>query len=323
MKPLLSRCLMATILSASLFGCGGEDNAQSTSKEVFPIEALDGFTTVMPHSTASVDVRPFVRGLQGRERLTSVEPVQEECSDVTLSEDGLVFEVDTDSGEWCDYRYTVESDQADTPSTARLSLFSTSARQSTLPPLSHPMLLSDSNENFDLQTLLGSDWPSGYALSTQAVIVQGSEGNLGGATPTGNTITYTPPAYAGWNRLIFTLKDAGNTGNDVVGVIYVTVSESLNHPPAISKPKYDYNAENSNKVVPIGTPIDINLSSFITEQNSQEWQVINVQSYTDPQVYVKNPNSITNKIITYAPSIVGEHIISYIVADHYLSLIHI
>ncbi|WP_447040732.1 Lcl domain-containing protein [Vibrio parahaemolyticus] len=243
--------------------------------------------------------------------------MQENCSDATVSDDGLVFEVEAPSGQWCDYQYTVASEQADAPSSsATMSVFSTSATQATLPPLSHPMLLSDTNATFDLQALLGSDWPSGYALSTQPVIVQGSEGNLGSATSTGNTITYTPPANAGWNRLIYTLTDAGNPGNDVVGALYVTVSDTLNHPPLISNPKYDYNAENGNQVVTIGTPIDIDLSGLISEPDGQEWQVIKVQSYTE-MAYPKDANSITNKVITYVPSVVGEHIISYIVADHY------
>ncbi|WP_345860711.1 hypothetical protein [Shewanella algae] len=318
MKSLLfSRCLMATILSASLFGCGGEDTSQSTPNEVFPFVASDGFSTITPASTSSVDVRPFVRGARGHERLTSVEPMQENCSDATVSDDGLVFEVEAPSGQWCDYQYTVASEQADAPSSsATMSVFSTSATQATLPPLSRPMLLSDTNATFDLQALLGSDWPSGYALSTQPVIVQGSEGNLGSATSTGNTITYTPPANAGWNRLIYTLTDAGNPGNDVVGALYVTVSDTLNHPPLISNPKYDYNAENGVQGVTIGTPIDIHLSGLISEPDGQEWQVIKVQSYTEI-AYPKDANSITNKVITYTPSVVGEHIISYIVADHY------
>lgn len=318
MKPLLlSRCLMATILSASLFGCGGEDTSQSTPNEVFPFVASDGFSTVTPASISSVDVRPFVRGARGHERLTSVEPMQENCSDVTVPDDGLVFEVEAPSGQWCDYQYTVASEQADAPSSsATMSVFPTYATQATLPPLSHPMLLSDTSATFDLPALLGSDWPSGYALSTQPVIVQGSEGNLGSATPTGNTITYTPPANAGWNRLIYTLSDAGNPGNDVVGTLYVTVSDTLNHPPLISNPKYDYNAENGNQVVTIGTPIDIDLSGVISEPDGQEWQVIKVQSYYEI-AYPKDANSVTNKVITYVPSVVGEHIISYIVADHY------
>ncbi|PNQ65371.1 hypothetical protein C1141_09290 [Vibrio agarivorans] len=317
MKPLLSRCLMTTILSASLLGCGGEDTSQSTPNEVFHFVASDGFSTVTPASTSSVDVRPFVRGARGHERLTSVEPIQENCSDVTVSDDGLVFEVETPSGQWCDYQYTVASEQADAPSSsATMSVFSTSAAQATLPPLSHPMLLSDTKERFDLKALLGSEWPSGYALSSQPVIVQGSEGNLGSATPTSNTITYTPPANAGWNRLIYTLTDAGNPGNDVVGTLYVTISESLNHPPQISKPKYDYNTENSNQVVKIDQPIDIDLSGFISKPDGQEWQVMKVQSYIGT-AYPKDDNSITNKVITYLPTRVGEHIISYIVADHY------
>lgn len=317
MKLLLSHFLMAAILSASLLGCGGEDSSQSTPNEVFPFVASDGFSTVTPGSTTSVDVRPFVRGTRGHERLTSVKLIQESCSDVTVSDDGLVFEVEVPSGQWCDYQYTVASEQADTPSSsATMSVFSTSATQATLPPLSHQMLLSDTSATFDLQALLGSDWPSGYALSTQPVIVQGSEGNLGSATPTGNTITYTPPANTGWNRLIYVLTDAGNPGNDVVGALYVTTSDSLNHPPLISKPKYDYNAENGNQIVTIGTPLDIDLSRFISEPDSQEWQVIKVQSYTEAAT-PKDASSITNKVITYVPSIVGEHIISYIVADHY------
>ncbi|WP_394230905.1 hypothetical protein [Shewanella colwelliana] len=88
----------------------------------------------------------------------------------------------------------------------------------------------------------------------------------------------------------------------------------MNHPPSIDNPKYDYNAKNG--AVKIGQLIDIDLSPAVTEPDGQEWQVIDVRSYTATAA-AKDPNSVTNKVIRFQAATVGEHIISYIVADHY------
>ena len=321
---LFSRCAIAAVLSSSLLGCGENsgtnttDNTTPTPPEVFPIIAMDGFATVTPGGKASVDVAPYIRGARGFEKLTAVEPIGDldECSDVTLNEDGLIFEVKTGAGVFCDYQYTVAGQQAGAPVSASMSVFSTSAEQAILPPLSHSMLIDDSSATLNLQALLGSIWPEGYALGTQSVKVQGEASNLGVATSSANVITYTPPSNAGWNRILYTLTDASRPGNDVMGTIYVTVSESANHPPSIDKPKYDYNAENGAVKVKIGQLIDIDLSSAVTEPDGQEWQVIDVRSYTATAA-AKDPNSVTNKGIRFQAATVGEHIISYIVADHY------
>ncbi|EDP60467.1 Ig-like domain-containing protein [Vibrio sp. AND4] len=60
-----------------------------------------------------------------------------------------------------------------------------------------------------------------------------------------------------------------------------------------------------------------NLSGLdIKDPDGQEWQLISVQSFT-AEVTLTDPDSVTNKAFQFSASDVGEHIVSYIIADHY------
>ncbi|WP_318466693.1 Ig-like domain-containing protein [Photobacterium leiognathi] len=54
----------------------------------------------------------------------------------------------------------------------------------------------------------------------------------------------------------------------------------------------------------------------IEEPDGQEWQLIDVQSYS-ATVTPTNPNSVTNKSFNFSAGTVGEHYVSYIIADHF------
>jgi hypothetical protein len=311
----ISRCVIATGLALTLFGCGVDEEGNAIAPpptEVFPIVAMDGFSVAAPNKATYIDLTPYVRG--GQATLTSVryDGSNEECQ--ALTKNGLGFDVKTQSGALCDYQFTVSN--AQTSDSASMKVFSTQAVNAILPPLSHAMVLNGANEPLNLPTLLGTDWPAGYSLDASSVTVQGSEDNLGVASSSGNIITYMGPDFSGWNRIIYTLTNETKPNENVFGSIYITVSESVNQPPRISKPKYNYNVENGNAVVLTGDNIDINLASFITEPDGQQWQLIVAQSYT-ATVTPKNASSITNKNILFSSGTVGEHIISYVVADHF------
>ncbi|GEK15916.1 Ig-like domain-containing protein [Aliivibrio fischeri] len=315
MSQFSFHCVIVAGLAVALSGCGaeGDDNTSSPPlTEILPIVAMDGFSVAAPNKTTHIDLAPYVRG--GQATLTSVryDGSSEKC--LVPIKNGLGFDVKTQSGALCDYQFTVSNTQAN--DYASMKVFSTLAINPILPPLSYAMVLNGENVTFNLPKLLGDDWPTGYSLDVTSVAIQGSEDNLGSVVMSENIIIYTGPNFSGWNRIIYTLTNAVRPNENILGSIYITVSESVNQPPLISKPKYNYNVENSNVVVLTGNIIDINLASFITDPDGQEWQLIVVQSYTATAV-PKNPNSITNKNILFSAGTEGEHIISYVLADHF------
>ena len=318
------RTAVATALALMLAGCGGDDSDTSVSPppppvvDVKPIMAIDGFSVASPQTTTHIDLTPYIRG--GKGDVTAVVYTGDDAENCAApAMNGAGFDVIAQSGALCDYEFTVKNTQ--THARASMTVLATKAVTPILPPLSLPLVLDTTpiatSINLTGNEWLGSDYPAGYIL--KSVSVQGGDDNLGAVAPVtgGTTIAYTPPTMSGWNRLVYTLKNASKPDEDIIGSVYVTISESINQPPAISKPRYDYNAENSNATVLTGAAIDINLGSgFITELDGQDWQVIEAQSYTGTVGY-KDPNSVTNKVLTFTAATIGDHIISYVVADHF------
>jgi hypothetical protein len=316
----ISRCAIATGLALTLFGCGGDEDGNAIAPpptEVFPVVAMDGFSVAALDTPTFIDLAPYVRG--GQAALTSVSYSGVNADECSLpTQQGMGFTVTPLKGVLCDYQFTVSNAQVS--DNALMKVFTTQAVDPILPALSHPMVLEGTPTPvaLNLVDLLNEtgQWPEEYDLNPESVTVQGSAGNIGGVTAYGNTIAYTAPTAAGWNRIIYTLSNASDPGQDRMGTIYVTISDAVNTPPLIGKVKYDYNTENGNQVVYTGDSIEINLASFVTEPDGHDWQLIEVQSYTATAV-PQNPNVTTNQIIRFSAGTVGEHIISYVVADHF------
>lgn len=312
----LSRCLIATSLVLTLFGCGGDESESNTPPpiEVFPIAAIDGFSTAKPEKTTHIDLTPYIRG--GDAKLVSVQgraaySAMETCAEPVLN--GVGFDVVASTGTLCDYQFTVKN--AQTRASARMTILATVADIPMLPPLSRAMMLSDGEITLDIATMLGSSvYPDGYSI--KSVSVQGGDDNLGEAIASGTSITYTPPTFSGWNRLVYILSHDQKPSEDKMGTVYVTISESANRPPTIPNREYNYNAE-QNKVVKAGESINIDLSTIgITEPDNQDWQLIAVQSI-GATVGAGDPSSVLNKVITFQAANAGRYDISYIVGDHY------
>lgn len=313
--------LCSALLLAQL-GCQSEDSSGApVNQPSFPIVANDSFHVVPPNIDSSIELASHIDGLRGGESLASVESKDDNqyCGSFSFEEDDLSLLVNSESGIWCNYRYSVIGRSAEQSTDAEVLVFSSSASSPRLPSLSHAMTLTQSSISLDLVSLLGSSFPDGYRLATQpakAPKVQGEESNLGMVRASGNTISYIPPTYTGWNRIVYTLEKTGYEGQDKAGTIHITVSDTVNQPPEIKHPKYNFNQRNPDISVQIHKPLDIDLSTFISEPDSQEWQLIYAQSFSG-KTASKKPESITNKIITYTPHLVGKQNIAYTVADHY------
>ncbi|MNJ14620.1 Bacterial Ig-like domain (group 1) [compost metagenome] len=303
-------------LLLGLAGCGGSDDGDSggstppTTPPTSQVRAVDGFSVVRPGVTTLVDLSTYVHGTGVT--LSSVSSDKAGCSASNL--DGLSAEVTSDSG-LCVFTYKVAGQGGD--ASATLNTFASTLASPVLPPLSQTMTLAEPTKTFDLVALLGADWPTGYTLDPASVEAQGGSVQ-GTVTASDNKLTYTHPGEPVWNRIIFTLTDPIKPGEDVFGTLYVTVSDSINKPPVIGAPKYDYNAQGGAPIVSMQS-VTLDLATLanldITEPDGDEWQLVEVQSYS-ASVAPVDPNSVTNKKFTFGAGAVGDHIVSYIVGDH-------
>ncbi|WP_318519981.1 Ig-like domain-containing protein [Photobacterium leiognathi] len=434
-NSLIAKAITISFVLA-LAGCGGDSSSDITPTPQPPpkpeskLLALDGFSTVKPGTKTRVNLSPFVRGDNVQIVSANVVSSDTHCGIPTI--DGTSLDITAGDGAYCSYSYLAQS--GDIQSYAQLRVLATDADVPMLPPLSQAMVLGSSNLSLNLETLLGSDWPTGYQLNSSSVNVQGSEGNLGSiVSTTGNTIIYKGPELSGWNRLVYTISNLAKPGEDKMGVVYITVSEEVNQPPIIGVPKYPYQfapkaydkeitsadiidctdvdvcpesssisaigssrnlfwlnkggarniilpvgaeydgrtvtiqtedlnrttiwngayvvgfvqnlggrvvfnnfngywwAQNSftegsapgfipNDTIYAGETVTLDLSQLhglnIREPDNQEWQLIDVQSYS-ATVTPTNPNSVTNKSFNFNAGTVGEHYVSYIIADHF------
>ncbi|MGV3003256.1 Ig-like domain-containing protein [Vibrio sp. E150_018] len=311
--------LSPIILILSLIGCGkegAEKESSSTIEESAALLAMDGFSVVEPQTKTYLDLTPFLRG--NDIKISSVYPDVDNLDCGTPSLQGLGVTVDIPNGEFCKYSY--HAHQTGSASVkASLNVLATKAEKPMLAPISYAMTLSDGNdEKLNLPVLFGEQWKNSYYLNADSVQVQGMGENLGKVTINDNNIIFTPPELSGWNRIIFTVHDDDKPDEAVMGLIYVTISEAINHPPKISEINYDFQQEGIDAI--IGEKLEINLSKLkkltITDPENQEWQLVSVQSFT-ATVLSKHPESTSNKTFTFLTSSVDDHYVSYIIADHY------
>ncbi|MGR5229636.1 Ig-like domain-containing protein [Photobacterium damselae] len=333
-----SKChllIIATTISL-LSGCGGNDDSDDkkvnpqipSSQLVKSLIAIDGFSTVKPDTPTTIDMSPFMLG--DSVKIASIDSIDPNSDCGSPSTNGTKVNVNIPNGSYCEYQYTAQ--KIDSPqAVARLNVLATNALTPMLPPISKALVLGSNPVSFDLSVLLGSDWKSTYSLNVDSVKVQGMEGNLGTQTSSGNIISFSLPELSGWNRIIYTISDSESAGSNMMGVIYVTISEEINQPPTIGLIKYDYNKYNpnisivANTETPPKAATQINLETLpnlnIKEPDGQDWQLISVQSFT-ASVSPVDANSVTNKAFNFTTSVIGDHIVSYIIADHFGGFSH-
>lgn len=311
--------VVALLLGGGMVGCGGSDDSGGSDSGVSPtpppasqLSAVDGFSVVRPGVATRVDLSTYVRGSGAT--LASISSDRADCSATNVS--GLSVDITSESG-LCEFSYKVSGQGAG--ASATLNTLASTLASPVLPPLSQTMTLAEPNKTFDLVALLGADWPVGYNLDPASLLVQGGSAQ-GTVTASGNVLTYTPPSSTEpvWNQILFVLKDPARPGEDAMGALYITVADSVNQPPVIGEPKYDYQAQTGNTIVTmqtatldLGTLANLN----ITEPDGDEWQLVEVQSYS-ASVAPVDPNSVTNKQFTFQAGVPGDHIVSYIVGDH-------
>ncbi|PPA27884.1 hypothetical protein C3737_22110 [Aeromonas jandaei] len=315
-RAMARGCAIATLLFA-MVGCGADDGSSSDSGVSPPsppaneLSAVNAFSVVRPGSSTRVDLSNYVRGSDAT--LVAISSQQPDC--ISAKASGLSVEITSDSG-LCEFSYTISGQGQE--ASAKLNTLASTSASPVLPPLSQTMTLAEPNKVFDLVALLGSDWPAGYSLDPDSLLVQGGSAQ-GTVTAAANNIIYTPPSATEpvWNQILFVLTDPANPDQDVMGSLFVTVSDSGNRSPAIGESRYDYNARTGNAVNTM-QPVTLDLGTLpglnVTDPDGDEWQLVDVQSYSATAEPV-NPLSVSNKKILFEAAVPGDHIVSYIVGD--------
>lgn len=306
----------ALVLALMLTGCGGEDAQNSVPNSPSPVgkvHVADAFGTVQPDKLSRIDFSQYIRG-QGA-TLASVTSNRPEC--FVSPPQGMTAEVKVQGASLCQYAFTARNSVNE--AVGQLNMLATLATSPELDPLSHTMLLGDADVVFDLTALYGTELPAGYELVPNSLVVQGGVEQGTVQVQGANSILYSPPTKADWDQIVYVLRNPALPDQDIFGSIFVTVSEQSNQAPQISNRKYDYNNQISQKVIAFDT-YTIDLAALagltITDPDGHEWQLVEVNSYS-ATVAAVDPNDVTNKKFTFVTPTVGQHIISYIIADHY------
>ncbi|WP_318519978.1 Ig-like domain-containing protein [Photobacterium leiognathi] len=229
-----------------LAACGGGDESAPviSPTKPKPISILDGFSTVVPEVETFIDLKPYLGG--DNAKITDVQEDKDNplCGIPLINGTGINVEVK--EGTFCQFSYKAEQTGM-SQGKASLNVLATKAAVPMLPPISQALIVGSGATTFNVETLLGDSWKATYRLNIDSVQVQGLESNLGTEEVVSNSIVFTPPSLAGWNRIIFTLDDTAAPGESVMGVIYVSISDEVNQPPEIEQKKYLYNFAPANE----------------------------------------------------------------------------
>lgn len=313
----MKKNLLALSIASLLVGCGGGDGGSSSSSNSGPsipptgtFIAYNGLTIVKPDEINTIDLRNYVEGGHSLEAFSSN---GQECEVQSIDRENMNFSVKFDKGAYCLYDYEVKSESGQARF-ATLTVLSTAAEKPSLPSVSRAINVGSTDQEFDIEALLGNDWLSSYTLNASSVSVVAGEDSIEGAPPrvSGNTITFDAPLQRGWNRILYTVSDSANPDIQLLGTIHVTISDDVNDAPVISQLNYDYTDP---IIASQSEEIDVAALTGLTITDDGDWQLIDVQSFT-ANVVELDPNSVTNTAFTFVTPTIGEHVVSYTVADH-------
>lgn len=319
------------LVASMLFGCGTEDgndngtlwpsNVQTTvsaSDATFSTGFSEAYAVDLSSKVFSSDDSGFV--------LTDVEVLSdnENCQVKSLSNSGFV--IGASSSKACNYRYSVAprednitsqvaqeskliSDDSSSVAVVRVAV-SSNPNTVELTPVSDTTLIN-TGKSVNIETKLaevGIALASGFELTD--IILPYGYSSIAEVEPTNDRIiNYTPaPSMTGIDRILYTYEDSSK-GLVVMGVLDIAVGYEANQGFSIQdKPVY------SDKVY-INTPIDIDISDYVTSDDGDDYQLVYVASF-NAAVSAKNPTDINNKIIEFESTSVGAKYVSFGVSDH-------
>ncbi|EMD1178638.1 hypothetical protein VP758_005269, partial [Vibrio harveyi] len=191
-----------------LVGCGPQESKEPQTSSV---KATDAFFSV--GQSFHIDLSNSVVGGNQNVSLAEVYSEQQGCEASDVQK--LSFNADMGDNGLCIYRYSISSPSVD--SSANALVVSSSSSEPLLPNISQPTTVRQQVQ-LNLNNLLGSAFPSGFALNTTNIQTLGDMADEATVSATGNIITYTAPSVAGWNRLVYTLENSTDSTQKKLGV---------------------------------------------------------------------------------------------------------
>ncbi|EKO3890352.1 Ig-like domain-containing protein [Vibrio metschnikovii] len=316
------------ILGIALIGCKSEDGRPSLVMEKhdkpISVYAKDITRMVKPHSRAlvSIDRDVIASDINVLVKLLNVEPITRNQDCQITKVDDTQFEIETNNPTACSFKYTVSTEQSQTPVTvsaySRVLVQEETATNSaslgsfTLPPKSIVME-AQSCSTISLQDVI----PNGANLQSNIDVI--GSGVVNSFNSPMNTLNYCVQE-AGYNRLFYSAYDS-NANQYYIGTVLVGVSGEGNQPPEVGSFSYYYDPGNMIRAVPAYEEIMIDVSDFVSDPDGDPLQIIDVQS-TNASVSLPFDSEkldtidFYNKKIKFLAKVPGQYYINYMVSDH-------
>ncbi|WGV98021.1 hypothetical protein QF117_03955 [Vibrio sp. YMD68] len=330
---------IAVAAAIGLGGCGDKETDQvlessMQSQQNYSISAQDLLVSTGFHATYKVDLSNKVSATHGADfQLTDVDVLSknDKCKIQSITKSAFI--VQASEAMVCDYRYYVQATQPNTKDEAGLnnrslsistddmnSVVSTSAigrvavsaepDSTVLTPLSTATLV-DTAITFNIEEALLN---VGYVLGENYDLVELTlpfpmAGSVQQPLLNDRVIYYTPAVgYTGIDRIMYSFEDSTNR-LVLMGSIDIAIGYHANQGLIVEKNGI------LDAVVNVNDPVDINISQFVTSNDSDDYQLVDVSVFNATAVS-KAPDDTSNKVITFVANKAGAYHVSFVVSDH-------
>ncbi|WP_160167712.1 Ig-like domain-containing protein [Vibrio jasicida] len=332
--------LPAMVLTMGLAGCnGGDDSAGSNTISPNPLASTtitaQNITFIAEYTDRYVvDLSDKVSVSNGKSFvLQDVNPLTQSAECQPLAIGAQSFTIAADTAKACDYEYKVSvtevpSAQASSTRNAVSPMSLTGAPTDVavsrvavtqsknadtsgveLRAISAVTLIDTVIEINVKQQLLHQtafEVPEEYALNSTLSLPY-SEGNEATADPQTDTILYSPlGGYQGIERILFSYINE-TTGDVLLGTLDIAVAERANL-GLVVKDNIVYDDVEINDVK------EIDITPYVESIDDDDFQLVYVDSFNATTAPLK-PQDTDNKVFTFVSSKMGNHYVSFAVAD--------
>ncbi len=329
------------MLIFSLFGCKEQETSNENTDGGNEIEAItyyaqDTLRKTSLSKTYNVDLSENVDSSDGSKPvIVSVRSLSSSPSCNVLSVNSKGFQIDARNSKSCTYEYSVGS--ATTLSKMRAKDASISAMSGVslgvatatvlvgdsselLKPISATTTVDDSVDIFIKTELAqyGDEIGVGFTLDENSLVLPNASvtGSSASASAGDNSITYTPGLdFSGIERILYSYTDGVSV---LTGSIDVSVSTTVNTAPNAEYFYYLYG--DGTQPVPYGDPVEIDVKDYISDDDGDTLQLIDVFAYdatlSIPTDFNSNGNNFDDTVFTFSSNNPGRHSITYVVSDN-------
>lgn len=308
-----------------LNGCNGDtdtnnDNSVGKDSSAVSLLAENVMLPSITNNRAQVNLKDKIHVQSDEEQssevdnyVANVESIDErkECSEIQINSTGFFVDVGDFVGV-CSYKYDAANRSYPDASAQAYSIVvsqkDVNGPVATFKPISRTTMVN-LPVTIDLGEELDGMVPSGYKLSQEVSLF--GFGSVEVDTDN-EAITYIPTSEseAGFTRIIYSYD---NESSVIVGNITISLSEEANSAP--NAPNIDY-SEFGKPQINVNEEVVIDLSSYVSDPDGDAIQLIDVNSWNAAVTPVV-PHDMNNLEFSFYSTTVGEHIVSYVLSDHF------